>query len=215
MQGHAQFTAYAQRSYPFNTPIVDGQDPLNWWLALVDVPNAEILVTIGVKLFSATPNSIADERTMSAVTMINTARRNKLSVETMTAMVQVREYYRYQKNIKRVLHLVDDQEDQEHVGGVQDESEDELEDVEDVGGLQSDHVPPMSTVNPPAEPSPVLPIEEDDDINMASFELEDLLADTPVVRPASKSMANTFSKAVEVGMDEVEEGGSFELGDWA
>ncbi|KAG6904080.1 hypothetical protein DXG01_012741 [Tephrocybe rancida] len=73
----------------------------------------------------------------------------------------------------------------------------------------------MSTVNPPAEPSPVLPIEEDDDINMASFELEDLLADTPVVRPASKSMANTFSKAVEVVMDEVEEGGSFELRDWA
>ncbi|KAG6917409.1 hypothetical protein DXG01_002678 [Tephrocybe rancida] len=42
-----------------------------------------------------------------------------------------------------------------------------------------------------------------------------LLVDAPVVRPASTSTANPFSKAVEVVMDEVEEGGPFELGDWA
>ncbi|KAG6912137.1 hypothetical protein DXG01_017116, partial [Tephrocybe rancida] len=102
----------------------------------------------------------------------------------------------------------------ERAGGVQDESEDELEDVGDVGGLHSDRVPLTSMVDPPAEPSLVLPIEEDGDINIASFELEELLADAPLVRPVSKLTVNPFSKAAEVVMDE-EEGGSFELGDWA
>jgi hypothetical protein len=39
----AQFAAYAQRAYPFNTPMGECQDPLDWWTALEETPNAEIL----------------------------------------------------------------------------------------------------------------------------------------------------------------------------
>lgn len=39
----AQFTAYAQGTYPFNTPMGQGQDPLNWWGALEGSPNGGIL----------------------------------------------------------------------------------------------------------------------------------------------------------------------------
>jgi hypothetical protein len=39
----AQFTAYAQGAYPFNTPLGKEQDPLNWWQAYEGTTNAGIL----------------------------------------------------------------------------------------------------------------------------------------------------------------------------
>jgi hypothetical protein len=39
----AQFTAYAQGAYPFNTPLGVDQDPLNWWEAYRGTPNGGIL----------------------------------------------------------------------------------------------------------------------------------------------------------------------------
>lgn len=48
---------------------------------------------------------MADERTMSSVTMINTAQRNKQTVPTVMAMAQVGGYYKTQKPT-RVCHKV-------------------------------------------------------------------------------------------------------------
>lgn len=38
-----QFTAYAQGAYPFNTPLGDGENPLDWWRALHGSANGGIL----------------------------------------------------------------------------------------------------------------------------------------------------------------------------
>jgi hypothetical protein len=40
----AQFMAYAQGAYPFNTPLGVDQDPLNWWEVYQGMPNGGILV---------------------------------------------------------------------------------------------------------------------------------------------------------------------------
>lgn len=39
----AQFTAYAQGAYLFNTPLGEDQDPLNWWQVYEKTPNGGIL----------------------------------------------------------------------------------------------------------------------------------------------------------------------------
>ena len=55
------------------------------------------LKAIAIKLFGALPHSMADERTMSAVTMINTAQRNRQKVNVVIALTQVRAFYYVQK----------------------------------------------------------------------------------------------------------------------
>lgn len=38
-----QLLAYAQREYPFDMSIVDGESPLQWWEALVSYWHARVL----------------------------------------------------------------------------------------------------------------------------------------------------------------------------
>jgi hypothetical protein len=52
---------------------------------------------IAIKLFGALPHSMGDERTTSAVTMINTAQRNRQKVNVVMALAQVRAFYYAQK----------------------------------------------------------------------------------------------------------------------
>jgi len=39
----SQFTAYAQGAYPFTTPLAFGENPLEWWKALLDTENGGIV----------------------------------------------------------------------------------------------------------------------------------------------------------------------------
>ena len=70
---------------------------------------------LAIKLYSSVPHSMADERTMSAITLLNTAQRNRQLVPTVVAMAQVRAYYvgaRPQRvsvvnrNVKMVVYLL-------------------------------------------------------------------------------------------------------------
>lgn len=107
----AQFVAYAQGSYPFTTPLGQDEDPLAWWLRYEGTANAGILAVcssfiipflrcslhlqaIAIKLFSASPHSMAEERTMSVVTLMNSPQRNRQKVESIMAMAQIRGHYR-------------------------------------------------------------------------------------------------------------------------
>ena len=55
---------------------------------------------IAIKLFGAPLHSMADERTMSAVIMINTAQRNRQKVNVVIALTQVRAFYYVQKKLR-------------------------------------------------------------------------------------------------------------------
>lgn len=82
---------------------------------------------------------------------------------------------------------------------------DEEEDEEDVDLKSSSTPPPFSAV---------LPVDdEDDEIDLCSDELAEILADGPIPRRAMKS---TMTERVAVAKDEVdgEDGGDFELNDW-
>ncbi|SRR6266498_4336548 len=39
----SQFTAYAQGAYPFTTPLAFGENPLEWWRALLETENGGIV----------------------------------------------------------------------------------------------------------------------------------------------------------------------------
>ena len=59
----------------------------------------------------------------------------------------------------------------------------------------------------------MLPVDEDDEIDLCSDELAEILADGPIERRATKS---SVTDKAEVAKDEVddEDGSDFELNDW-
>ncbi|KAG5634248.1 hypothetical protein H0H81_002717, partial [Sphagnurus paluster] len=213
----AQFTAYAQHSYPFNVPFGQDQDSLDWWLPLETTPNAEILATIAVKIYSAVPHSMADERTMSAVTMMNTAQRSRQKVETIMAMVQIQEYYKNQKqtkicksawrrpilkfyDVERVLQPIDEDEMQGFGSHMKaEESDEEFEN--DEAGMEA-----VAAL----VPSPTLSLEDDDEINILALEIEEILADAPIAQPEPLANPKVTVSALPVE----EKGGKFELAKW-
>lgn len=162
---------------------------------------------------------MADERTMSAVTMINTAQRNRQKVGVVKALTQVRAFYYVQKkpklrksahpnptikffNIERMLRPIDNDEGREEAGGAV--NYDESEDEDDVD------LKPKGSALPSS--SAVLPVDEDDEVDLCSDELAEILADGPV-RQVKKSKV---PERAAVAKDEVdgEDGGVFELNDW-
>ncbi|KAG9041166.1 hypothetical protein FS837_012651 [Tulasnella sp. UAMH 9824] len=82
-----QLVTYAKRDYPFNLPIVDSECPLIWWKKLQYHSQASLLA-----LLSICANSMADERTMSKVTKLNTHLRNRQEVQTLVDMIQIASY---------------------------------------------------------------------------------------------------------------------------
>jgi hypothetical protein len=65
---------------------------------------------------------------------------------------------------------------------------------------------------PPPPPSAVLPVGQDDEVDLCSDELADILADGSISRV--KKSKDTGGAAVWKDADEEEAGGEFELTDW-
>ncbi|TFY51406.1 hypothetical protein EVJ58_g10585 [Rhodofomes roseus] len=90
-----QFRAYARNDYPYNSiPWEDSQSVLQWWTTLRSVRAADILATLAIKLYAVVPNSMADERTASAFTWLNSVSRNRQQLSTMVSQTQIRQYFR-------------------------------------------------------------------------------------------------------------------------
>ncbi|KAF5312309.1 hypothetical protein D9619_003512 [Psilocybe cf. subviscida] len=246
-QYKAQFTAYAQGSYPFTTPLGDGQSPLEWWRGFEGTANGGILAAIAIKLYSVVPHSMADERTMSVVTMINSAQRNRQSVKSVFALAQIRSYYLRQKKPKArtqidrmplnilnqsclhqirktthrlpilkffdVKHLVRSIDEEDERPDKENPNYDESDDEGSVDARDSPGA--VRGVQPASlETAEKLPLEDDDgEIDLASSELEEILAAT---RPKQKgAKGSKTSSQIETGPDEMDaEEGDFELGGW-
>ncbi|KAG8937699.1 hypothetical protein FRC00_002165 [Tulasnella sp. 408] len=87
-----QLAAYAKHDYPFNLPITDSESPLTWWGKLQHHSQASLLAHCAFKLHSICANSMADERTMSKVTKLNSHLRNHQEVQTLVDMIQIASY---------------------------------------------------------------------------------------------------------------------------
>ncbi|KAJ7810560.1 ribonuclease H-like domain-containing protein [Mycena leptocephala] len=95
----SQFTAYAQGAFPFNTPLGNTR-LLKWWQALEGSEHGGIIASLALKLYSAVPHSMADERTVSVITWMNSPLRNQQKVDTIFSFAQIRAYYRDQAKQK-------------------------------------------------------------------------------------------------------------------
>ncbi|KAG8750264.1 hypothetical protein FRC12_012964 [Ceratobasidium sp. 428] len=90
----AQLIGYARGKYPFLAPSSISADfqPLKYWKTLQTHPDASLLAPLAVKLFSVVPNSMAEERTMSNFTAVNTKYRSNQNVSTITHMTRIRQH---------------------------------------------------------------------------------------------------------------------------
>ncbi|PPQ77795.1 hypothetical protein CVT26_005389 [Gymnopilus dilepis] len=192
-------------------------DPLDWWLGYEGSDNGGILAAIAIKLHSAVPYSMADERTMSTVTMLNTAQQ---SVATVMAMAQVGGYYRNARPSRVSCYdmygyslLLTPSLRSTKLNCNYDESDDE-DDV-DLSLIGDDGLPCESAGS--FRSMATLPVDGDDEeVNMASVEFEEILVDAPVALKATKSAPNAqiVVQPTKEEEEEEEEDGNFELFGW-
>ncbi|KAJ7078626.1 ribonuclease H-like domain-containing protein, partial [Mycena crocata] len=223
-----QFGVYAQGSFPFNTLLGDTH-PLVWWRRLEGSEHGGLLAviqSIAVKLYSAVPHSMADERTVSVITWMNTALRNREKVDTVFSFVQIRGWKRDQDkqkvlidgtyksrsgarphpdvkfyNIDREILAMPDDNKLHNV------DEDDAPESDDNSGPTGATAMP-DWLNLPRE---VVPASteldlEDGELNLDWDMLADVLADAPVVRTVATSNAGSVGRAnTEVDSDEDDE----------
>ncbi|KAG1823727.1 uncharacterized protein BJ212DRAFT_1574327 [Suillus subaureus] len=89
--------AYFRAEDPFNRKMRSNESPRDCWLALLKSGDefADVLPIIAIKMFSAVPISMADERTMSTITWLNSPRRANQNLETLQNHIKIRQWHRY------------------------------------------------------------------------------------------------------------------------
>ncbi|KAJ7077040.1 hypothetical protein C8R44DRAFT_896418 [Mycena epipterygia] len=213
----AQFTAFAQSAFPFNTPL-GNQHPIIWWRALEGSEHGGIIAALALKFYSAIPHSMADERTVSVITWMNPALRNLEKVNTIFSFAQIRGYYKDVAkqqalldgtnktrasarphpevkfyNIEREIHTVDDEEedDDEDMDADDLDSDDEFDVVACVGA--DPDVPGAAAkidwLDLPREIfAPSDRLDlEFEEVDLDSGLLEDILAEGPASRSVAES----------------------------
>ncbi|GAB1518609.1 hypothetical protein RhiTH_001672 [Rhizoctonia solani] len=102
----AQLIKYIRQLPPFDEHDKD-DSPIEYWMRLSTRDDASILAYLAIKLFSIVANSMADERTGSVFTKINSPDRSNQSAELVVAMAQVLQHERRKASIsyKRSLTM--------------------------------------------------------------------------------------------------------------
>ncbi|KAL1701959.1 ribonuclease H-like domain-containing protein [Schizophyllum commune] len=98
----SEVKAYSRNQYPYNAPFSQEAGASAWWQALAGQPGGTLLPYIAIKIFAARVNSMPDERTVSTFTWLSSAVRNRIKVNTLTAMTSIRQYYlKKEENAKK------------------------------------------------------------------------------------------------------------------
>ncbi|PIL29837.1 hypothetical protein GSI_08044 [Ganoderma sinense ZZ0214-1] len=194
-----QIPSYIKGSYLFKLPLSPSEDPLEWWKRLDEDSSrkeaVQPLAFLARGIFAVTPNSMADERTQSTYTWLNSNLRNRQSVQTVTWMIQIRNWYLQQRKAdngglgSKSKAARAPGVSQSEVVIVDNDSEDEYEDG-DIGDLLDS--------DSEAEGSEERPDSDDDDsedldavvyedleaavkgLNLESWMLKDYLSDTAI-----------------------------------
>ncbi|KAJ7842168.1 hypothetical protein B0H13DRAFT_2365352 [Mycena leptocephala] len=88
-------TAYMYRKAQFDLPCKDMSLRLAWGEMLSNDSNTYVLARLAIRLFSAVPSEMCDERTASKLTAMSTAKRNNLGPENLIRCAQLNQYWRY------------------------------------------------------------------------------------------------------------------------
>ncbi|KAG6884424.1 hypothetical protein C0992_006351 [Termitomyces sp. T32_za158] len=92
---------YGRRQPPYNQAFTEQQGIMLWWRSLEDQEFGQILPVLALKIHAVRANSMAEERTVSNFTWITPALRNRLSIESMVAITQIRQFYSAKKQIQK------------------------------------------------------------------------------------------------------------------
>ncbi|KAJ3860461.1 ribonuclease H-like domain-containing protein [Lentinula novae-zelandiae] len=87
-----QLLAFSCQEYPFTDPLGEKSE-LEWWKELALHPKARTLAFLCIKGFSALANSMADERSGSRLTYLNSPLCNCQKVDTLINMMKIRQWY--------------------------------------------------------------------------------------------------------------------------
>ncbi|KAG9109345.1 hypothetical protein FRC07_008337, partial [Ceratobasidium sp. 392] len=90
-----QLATYTRGEYPFTAPPTSSLKtfhPLEYWKKLTKHPDACFLAPVAVKLFSLVPNSMAEERTVSCFTKLNSKYRASQKISTLVHMTRIRQH---------------------------------------------------------------------------------------------------------------------------
>lgn len=87
-----QFMNYARHAAPYDR-YQDSPTARAYWAKLLRHVDASILAYLALKLFSIVPNSMAEERTVSNFTQINTACRSRQNPRTIVQMTQIKQHH--------------------------------------------------------------------------------------------------------------------------
>ncbi|KAF8596491.1 hypothetical protein BDV93DRAFT_454747, partial [Ceratobasidium sp. AG-I] len=88
-----QVAAYARGEYPFEAQKTDPTtfDTHKFWRKLANHPDACFIAPIAEKLLSVVPNSMAEERTVSCFSKLNSKDRSRQKVSTLVHMTRIRQ----------------------------------------------------------------------------------------------------------------------------
>ncbi|KIM57247.1 hypothetical protein SCLCIDRAFT_1219592 [Scleroderma citrinum Foug A] len=84
-----QIVAYAKSLWPFNQMSVSRDNVVQYWANLMEHNDADVLAYFATKLFDISVNSMADERTASTMSWLNTALRNSQKSSTLINQIQI------------------------------------------------------------------------------------------------------------------------------
>ncbi|EJD34142.1 hypothetical protein AURDEDRAFT_131316 [Auricularia subglabra TFB-10046 SS5] len=93
-----QLPAYARQEFPFNRDSSGGWRA--YWTTLSHHPDGSVLVFLAIKLLSMVPNSMAEERTMSAFTKAQDG-RSGMQIRSLVSEVQVSQHYAREERLKQ------------------------------------------------------------------------------------------------------------------
>ncbi|CEL56164.1 hypothetical protein RSOLAG1IB_11852 [Rhizoctonia solani AG-1 IB] len=97
---HRQLIRFTRGASPFDKRYDDAQSARQYWENLILVPSADLLALVGLLLSSIVPNSMAEERTMSTITKLNSPDRASQKVGTLIDMTTIRQYYKREEALK-------------------------------------------------------------------------------------------------------------------
>ncbi|CAE6465834.1 unnamed protein product, partial [Rhizoctonia solani] len=95
-----QLISFTRGASPFDKRYDDTQSARQYWENLISVPSADLLALVGLLLSSIVPNSMAEERTMSTITKLNSPDRAAQKVGTLIDMTTIRQYYKREEALK-------------------------------------------------------------------------------------------------------------------
>ncbi|KAF8902221.1 ribonuclease H-like domain-containing protein, partial [Gymnopilus junonius] len=85
-----QFQNYLDGREPFNRKRSRRESLREYWCRLLNDEDSDVLAALAVKIFSAMPISMVDERAMSVVTWLNSPRRKRQKVSTIADHLVIR-----------------------------------------------------------------------------------------------------------------------------